>query len=67
MNACYALAVQQVAVEHNYELASEKLAKLQFIIIDKEFLPPQPGVNVIVKSKLMDPIVNPLISYYRGA
>jgi len=53
--------------EYLYELASDKLVDMQFIIIDKEYLAPSPDVQVEVNSTFMDPEKNPLISNYRGA
>ncbi len=50
-----------------YQLAEGELKETQIILIDKEFCPPDPGLQVVVKSRHMrvgskeDP---PLISYY---
>lgn len=50
-----------------YQLAEGELKDTQIILIDKEFCPPEPGLEVLVKSRHMrvgskeDP---PLISYY---
>lgn len=50
-----------------YKLSTNELAGVQFIIIDKEFLPHPSNVDVDIENKFMDPENNPLISYYRGA
>jgi len=48
-----------------YDLASGSLLDTQFIIVDKEFFKPEPGVNVQISDRFMSPN-NPLISYYHG-
>jgi hypothetical protein len=48
-----------------YELASGSLSETQFIIIDKEFFPPDPSLELNVSERFMSP-QQPLISYYRG-
>lgn len=48
-----------------YDLVSGSLSDTQFIIVDKEFFGPEPGVNVQISDRFMSPD-NPLISYYHG-
>jgi rubrerythrin len=50
-----------------YELASDELSQTQFILIDKEFLPPSDALNLDFQARHMkpnDPIDKPLISYF---
>ena len=49
-----------------YELAANGLSNTQLIIVDKEFFPPDPDLNLAMTNRFMSP-ENPLISYYRGA
>jgi hypothetical protein len=52
-----------------YELAAGELRELQFILIDKEMLPPPEDFDVSFHSRHMtptDPDHPPLIGYYRG-
>jgi hypothetical protein len=58
-----------------YELKADELTGTQFILIDKEYMPPNHGLVLRVKSRHMrpndpsnsnDPETLPLIPYYRG-
>jgi len=52
-----------------YELSSGSLKNTQFIIIDKEFIPPEEPEEIDIFERYMtsdDPKNPPLISYYRG-
>lgn len=48
-----------------YKLSRGLLSKTQLIIIDKEFFPPEPDLNVNIVDRFMSP-QKPLISYYHG-
>ena len=52
-----------------YELCSDQLRETQIILIDKEYCPPEKGIEVVVASRHMrvdSKSEPPLISYYRG-
>lgn len=52
-----------------YGLKAGELAKTQIILIDKEFLPPDPALGLDIGSRHMQPDSTehePLIRYYRG-
>ncbi|MBW4444287.1 MAG: AAA family ATPase [Plectolyngbya sp. WJT66-NPBG17] len=52
-----------------YDLASSELEETQFILIDKEFCPPSPNLDIELCVRHMTPDEDqnpPLISYYRG-
>lgn len=52
-----------------YELARSELAGTQFIIVDKEYFPPPPNLDLTVQARLMTPDDDahpPLIRHYRG-
>lgn len=48
-----------------YELASSSLWNVQFIIIDKEYVPPEKTSGIKIKDRYMSPD-DPLITSYRG-
>lgn len=48
-----------------YDLATGSLSNTQFIIIDKEYFPPDSESELDVLERYMEP-EQPLISYYRG-
>jgi hypothetical protein len=48
-----------------YDLATGPLSNTQFIIIDKEYFPPEADSELEVVERYMEP-EQPLISYYRG-
>jgi hypothetical protein len=51
-----------------YKLSSDEMPRIKFIIMDKEYVPPDIG-GIDIKERLMtltDPEHPPLISYYRG-
>lgn len=48
-----------------YDLASGPLSSTQFIIVDKEYFPPDAATGVRVSDRFMSP-EHPLISYYHG-
>ena len=52
-----------------YELADGELSETQFVLIDKEFIPPPDGFGCTFAERYMTPDDDqhpPLISYYRG-
>ena len=51
-------------VQYIYRMSVGPLSKTQFLLIDNDFIPPDPGTGVDLLVREMKP---PLIPYYDGA